>query len=106
AAVVGQGAGRSASQGRAGGGDFQYRGADLCERVYGSAGGITIGQSYYPNYHGTMENFRDTPRESIERYHKDVMVVETAYPSRPGRGPAPAAGVRMRIRYSMPAGRR
>jgi arabinogalactan endo-1,4-beta-galactosidase len=41
-----------------------------------------IGQSYYPNWHGTMENLRDNLRETIERYHKDVMVVETAYPSR------------------------
>jgi arabinogalactan endo-1,4-beta-galactosidase len=41
-----------------------------------------IGQSYYPNWHGTMENLRDNLRETIQRYHKDVMVVETAYPSR------------------------
>ncbi len=41
-----------------------------------------IGQSYYPNWHGTMENLRDNLRETINRYHKDVMVVETAYPSR------------------------
>jgi len=48
-----------------------------------------IGQSYYPNYHGTMENLRDNLRETINRYHKDVMVVETAYPS---RGNPPNAG--------------
>jgi arabinogalactan endo-1,4-beta-galactosidase len=41
-----------------------------------------IGQSYYPNWHGTMENVRDNLRNTIERYHKDVMIVETAYPSR------------------------
>lgn len=41
-----------------------------------------IGQSYYPTYHGTMENLRDTLRETIARFHKDVMVVETAYPTR------------------------
>jgi arabinogalactan endo-1,4-beta-galactosidase len=29
-----------------------------------------------------MENLRDNLRETIHRYHKDVMVVETAYPSR------------------------
>lgn len=40
-----------------------------------------IGQSYYPNWHGTLENVRDNLRHSIERYHKDVMVVETAYPA-------------------------
>jgi arabinogalactan endo-1,4-beta-galactosidase len=48
-----------------------------------------IGQSYYPRYHGTLENLRDNLRESIARYGKDVMVVETAYPS---RGTAPSAG--------------
>ncbi|HWB85033.1 MAG TPA: glycosyl hydrolase 53 family protein [Bryobacteraceae bacterium] len=41
-----------------------------------------IGQSFYPNYHGTMQNLRDNLRETIRRFHKDVMVVETAYPSR------------------------
>ena len=41
-----------------------------------------IGQSFYPNWHGTMENLRDNLRETINRYHKDVMIVETAYPSR------------------------
>jgi arabinogalactan endo-1,4-beta-galactosidase len=41
-----------------------------------------IGQSYYPNWHGTLENVRDNLRHTIERYHKDVMIVEIAYPSR------------------------
>lgn len=41
-----------------------------------------IGQSYYPNWHGTIQNLRDNLRETINRYDKDVMVVETAYPSR------------------------
>ncbi len=41
-----------------------------------------IGQSFYPDYHGTMENLRDNLRESIAHFHKDVMVVETAYPTR------------------------
>lgn len=54
-----------------------------------------VGQSYYPNYHGTMENLRDTLAETIKRYHKDVMVVETAYPSRAGRGPIAAAAKNM-----------
>jgi arabinogalactan endo-1,4-beta-galactosidase len=49
-----------------------------------------IGQSYYPNWHGTIENLRDNLRETIEHYHKDVMVVETAYPSRPVPESAPA----------------
>jgi len=56
-----------------------------------------IGQSFYPNYHGTMQNLRDNLRETINRYHKDVMVVETAYPSReaPGRPLSPAAARNM-----------
>jgi arabinogalactan endo-1,4-beta-galactosidase len=41
-----------------------------------------IGQSYYPDYHGTLDNLRDNLRESINAYHKDVMVVETAYDTR------------------------
>jgi arabinogalactan endo-1,4-beta-galactosidase len=53
-----------------------------------------IGQSYYPNWHGTMENLRDNLRQTIAHYHKDVMVVETAYPSRDTR-PSPAAAKNM-----------
>jgi arabinogalactan endo-1,4-beta-galactosidase len=49
-----------------------------------------IGQSYYPNWHGTLENVRDNLRRTIERYHKDVIIVETAYPSRDVH-PSPAA---------------
>ena len=48
----------------------------------GRVGYDVIGQSYYPNYHGTMANLRDNLRETIKRFHKDVMVVETAYPTR------------------------
>jgi arabinogalactan endo-1,4-beta-galactosidase len=55
----------------------------------GHVGYDVIGQSYYPNYHGTIQNLRDNLRETIKRYHKDVMVVETAYPS---RGNPPNAG--------------
>jgi len=53
-----------------------------------------IGQSFYPNWHGTMENLRDNLRETIQRYHKDVMVVETAYPTRDVH-PVPAAAKNM-----------
>ncbi len=49
-----------------------------------------IGQSFYPNWHGTIENLRDNLRETINHYHKDVMVVETAYPTR-DINPSPAA---------------
>ena len=41
-----------------------------------------IGQSYYPNWHGTLKNVSDNMRNTIARYHKDVMIVETAYPAR------------------------
>jgi arabinogalactan endo-1,4-beta-galactosidase len=53
-----------------------------------------IGQSFYPNYHGNMQNLRDNLRETINRYHKDVMVVETAYPTR-GNPPNPGAAKNM-----------
>jgi arabinogalactan endo-1,4-beta-galactosidase len=53
-----------------------------------------IGQSFYPNWHGTMENLRDNLRETINHYHKEVMVVETAYPSR-DINPSPAAAKNM-----------
>ncbi len=43
-------------------------------------------QDPYASFHDfnnqTMENLRDTLRETIARFHKDVMVVETAYPTR------------------------
>jgi arabinogalactan endo-1,4-beta-galactosidase len=53
-----------------------------------------IGQSYYPNWHGTIENVRDNLRHAIKRYHKDVMIVETAYPARAVRL-SPAAAKNM-----------
>jgi arabinogalactan endo-1,4-beta-galactosidase len=49
-----------------------------------------VGQSYYANWHGTIENLRDNLRETISHYQKDVMVVETAYPARDAK-PPPAA---------------
>jgi arabinogalactan endo-1,4-beta-galactosidase len=44
-----------------------------------------LGQSFYPIYHGTIENLRNELRETIEHYHKDIMVVETGYPARERR---------------------
>jgi arabinogalactan endo-1,4-beta-galactosidase len=41
-----------------------------------------IGQSYYPHWHGALTNVSDNLRETRRRYGKDVMVVETGYPSR------------------------
>jgi arabinogalactan endo-1,4-beta-galactosidase len=40
-----------------------------------------VGQSYYPHWHGSLENVRANLRETIRRYRKDVMIVETGYPS-------------------------
>lgn len=62
-----------------------------------ASGGVDfdiIGQSYYPNWHGTLENLRDNLRETIQRYHKDVMVVETAYSAKETH-PSPAAARNM-----------
>ncbi|HEY4989676.1 MAG TPA: glycosyl hydrolase 53 family protein [Opitutaceae bacterium] len=53
-----------------------------------------IGQSYYPNWHGTLENVRGNLKETIARYHKDVMVVETGYPARDVQ-PSPNAAKNM-----------
>src|SRR5450432_958277 len=49
-----------------------------------------IGQSYYANWHGTIENLRENLRETISHYQKDVMVVETAYPARDAKPPVAA----------------
>ena len=39
-----------------------------------------IGQSYYPHWHGTIDNVRDTLRQTALRYHRPIVIVETAYP--------------------------
>jgi len=39
-----------------------------------------IGQSYYPNWHGTLENVRENLQQTADRYNKDIVIVETAYP--------------------------
>jgi len=49
-----------------------------------------IGQSFYPNWHGTIGNLRDNLRKTINHFHKDVMIVETAYPSRTVNRPSTA----------------
>jgi arabinogalactan endo-1,4-beta-galactosidase len=63
-----------------------------------------IGQSYYPNWHGTLENVAANLQNSITRYHKDVMIVETAYPARDVH-PSPAAAKYM-IWPMTPAGQK
>ncbi len=50
-----------------------------------------IGQSYYPHWHGSMENIRDNTRQAIQRYGREVMIVETGYPSRDTHPSAAAA---------------
>ena len=35
-----------------------------------------IGESYYPKWHGTLDDLRDNLNDLIRRYNKDVIVVE------------------------------
>ena len=39
-----------------------------------------IGASYYPLWHGTLQQMRANFDDMISRYDKDIMIVETAYP--------------------------
>jgi arabinogalactan endo-1,4-beta-galactosidase len=41
-----------------------------------------IGLSYYPWWHGSIENLRDNLQETAEEFGKDIVVIETAYPWR------------------------
>ena len=43
-----------------------------------------IGQSYYPQWHGTLANVRETLAQTARRYRKDIVIVETAYPWKVG----------------------
>ena len=47
-----------------------------------------IGQSYYPWWHGSLEELRENLTRTTEAFDKDVLLVETAYPYRgaPPRG--------------------
>ena len=43
------------------------------------ARGVTfdvIGESYYPKWHGTLDDLRDNLNDLVRRYNKDVIVVE------------------------------
>ncbi len=51
-----------------------------------------IGFSYYPWWHGTIEDLRENLAFASGRYHKDVIVVETAYYWRPSRETADRVG--------------
>jgi arabinogalactan endo-1,4-beta-galactosidase len=39
-----------------------------------------IGVSYYPHWHGTMQEVKYNLEDISARYNKDVMIVETSYP--------------------------
>ncbi len=39
-----------------------------------------IGQSFYPNYHGTLAMMQQNLAETFNRYHKPIIIAETGYP--------------------------
>ena len=43
-----------------------------------------IGQSFYPNYHGTPDLLQENMVECAKAYHKPFMVAETGYPQSGG----------------------
>lgn len=45
-----------------------------------------IGLSYYPFWHGPLSALQANLNDLALRYDKDIVVVETAYPQRRGRG--------------------
>lgn len=49
--------------------------------------------SYYPFWHGTMENLTETLRKAAEDYGKDVLVVENSYPYTVGDGDGTANSI-------------
>lgn len=49
--------------------------------------------SYYPFWHGTMENLTDILRKVNEAYGKDVLVVENSYPYTTGDGDGTANSI-------------
>ena len=51
-----------------------------------------IGFSYYPWWHGSLMDLRDNLAFTANTYHKDIIVVETAYNWRPARESAGRAG--------------
>ncbi|HEY1790194.1 MAG TPA: glycosyl hydrolase 53 family protein [Verrucomicrobiae bacterium] len=51
-----------------------------------------IGFSFYPWWHGTLMDLRENLAFTANRYHKDIMVVETAYNWRAARETAGRAG--------------
>jgi arabinogalactan endo-1,4-beta-galactosidase len=39
-----------------------------------------LGQSFYPNWHGSLANLKSNLQQTADRYHKKILIVETAYP--------------------------
>lgn len=52
-----------------------------------------FGVSYYPFWHGTMENLTDTLQKVNDAYGKDVLVVENSYPYTAGDGDGTANSI-------------
>lgn len=51
-----------------------------------------IGFSYYPWWHGSLMDLRENLAFTANRYHKDIIIVETAYNWRPARETADRIG--------------
>lgn len=49
-----------------------------------------IGLSYYPQWHGTLEELRGNLRDLAHRYKKDILVAETSFPYTAGSRTRPA----------------
>ncbi|MBN1973991.1 MAG: glycosyl hydrolase 53 family protein [Sedimentisphaerales bacterium] len=43
-----------------------------------------IGQSFYPNYHGTLTGLQQNMHETYRAYNKPIMITETGYPQTGG----------------------
>jgi len=64
-----------------------------------------IGLSYYPWWHGSMEDLRENISKTAATFDKDIFVVETAYPNRSARISRAQEGADKTMRWPMtPAG--
>ncbi|MBN2589319.1 MAG: glycosyl hydrolase 53 family protein [Sedimentisphaerales bacterium] len=43
-----------------------------------------IGQSFYPNYHGTLDGLQKNMEQSYKKYNKPIIITETGYPQTGG----------------------
>jgi arabinogalactan endo-1,4-beta-galactosidase len=60
-----------------------------------------IGLSYYPWWHGSLDDLRENLRGTAATFGKDVFVVETAYPNRDVRISRAAKGADKNMRWPM-----